>query len=179
MSQSKTGESYNPEETARRRDEIVRRMIATPPKPHEEMKLGKKERPRAAIDLRALIGSVALLLHGCDRHVLEDLRHRFADLSGSEVGRFFLNFAEPAYWPMDGTDKYVAGLKFRIPGSGEELLAALRAYKRRGYDVRGHGSIPQAEPSAYKGGDRVRRRLRGFTRALRGSATARSPTSSS
>jgi hypothetical protein len=41
VSQKKTGESYSPKETARRRDEIVRQMLATPPKPHSEMKIGK------------------------------------------------------------------------------------------------------------------------------------------
>ena len=44
---------YSDEEIARRRDEVIRRMANTPPKPHSEMKLGKskslkrtaKERP--------------------------------------------------------------------------------------------------------------------------------------
>jgi hypothetical protein len=31
-------------EIARRRDDAVRRALSTPPKPHSEMKLGKKKR---------------------------------------------------------------------------------------------------------------------------------------
>jgi hypothetical protein len=43
MSQTKIGDSYTPEETARRRDETIRRMLATPPTPHSEMKIGKSK----------------------------------------------------------------------------------------------------------------------------------------
>ncbi len=43
MGQPKTGDSYTPEETARRRDEAIKRMLATPPKPHSEMKIGKRK----------------------------------------------------------------------------------------------------------------------------------------
>jgi hypothetical protein len=50
---SKKDEQYSDEEIARRRDEVIRRMATTPPRPHSEMKLGKsktlngtaKERP--------------------------------------------------------------------------------------------------------------------------------------
>jgi hypothetical protein len=31
-----TEEQFSPEDAARRRDEIIRRMIATPPKPHKD-----------------------------------------------------------------------------------------------------------------------------------------------
>jgi hypothetical protein len=34
-------DTFSDEETARRRDEVIRRMIATPPKLHSEMKRGK------------------------------------------------------------------------------------------------------------------------------------------
>jgi hypothetical protein len=34
-------EQYNEKEAAARRDAIVKRMIAMPPKPHSEMKVGK------------------------------------------------------------------------------------------------------------------------------------------
>ncbi|MFZ3328507.1 MAG: hypothetical protein WA231_22655 [Methylocella sp.] len=46
MSDHKTGGShdiYSDEETARRRDDVIRRMANTPPKPHSEMKLGKRK----------------------------------------------------------------------------------------------------------------------------------------
>jgi hypothetical protein len=42
-------ERYSDEETARRRDELAKRMLATPPKPHSEMKLGKRK-PKAKGD---------------------------------------------------------------------------------------------------------------------------------
>jgi hypothetical protein len=38
----KTVDRYSEEETARRRDATIKRMLATPPKPHSEMKLGKR-----------------------------------------------------------------------------------------------------------------------------------------
>jgi hypothetical protein len=34
-------DSYSEEETARRRDAVIKRVLSTPPKPHSEMKLGK------------------------------------------------------------------------------------------------------------------------------------------
>jgi hypothetical protein len=34
-------EQYSEEETAQRRDAVIKRMLNTPPKPHSEMKLGK------------------------------------------------------------------------------------------------------------------------------------------
>jgi len=34
---------YDDEETARRRDEALLRALSTPPKPHSEMKLGKRK----------------------------------------------------------------------------------------------------------------------------------------
>jgi hypothetical protein len=39
---TKRSEDYSEKETAVRRDAIIRRMIAMPPKPHSEMKVGKK-----------------------------------------------------------------------------------------------------------------------------------------
>jgi hypothetical protein len=39
-----TDEQYSEKEAARRRDAVIKRMLATPPKPHSEMKVGK---PRA------------------------------------------------------------------------------------------------------------------------------------
>ena len=34
-------DKYSDEETAHRRDATIKRMLATPPKPHSEMKIGK------------------------------------------------------------------------------------------------------------------------------------------
>ena len=36
-------EQFNDEEATRRMNEVVKRMIDTPPKPHSEMKLGKRK----------------------------------------------------------------------------------------------------------------------------------------
>jgi hypothetical protein len=42
-----TGERYSDEETVRRREDALKRMLSTPPKQHNEMKLGKgKNSPR-------------------------------------------------------------------------------------------------------------------------------------
>jgi len=50
MAQSKTEqELYSPEETARRRDNAIRRALNTPPTPHKEMvgKVGRGARQRS------------------------------------------------------------------------------------------------------------------------------------
>jgi len=39
----KSDEQFTNEETARRRDDVIRRMANTPPKPHAAMKLGKSK----------------------------------------------------------------------------------------------------------------------------------------
>ena len=43
MSKDKAEESYTPEETIARAEAALKRMLATPPKPHSEMKLGKRK----------------------------------------------------------------------------------------------------------------------------------------
>ena len=47
--QSKEKDEYSDHEAGRRADDALKRMLSTPPKPHQEMKLGKsksaKERP--------------------------------------------------------------------------------------------------------------------------------------
>jgi hypothetical protein len=45
-------ETFTEQETARRRDAIIKRMLATPPKPHAEMKLGKPRRKAPATSKR-------------------------------------------------------------------------------------------------------------------------------
>jgi hypothetical protein len=40
---SKDKESYTPEETKARAEAALKRMLATPPKPHSDMKLGKRK----------------------------------------------------------------------------------------------------------------------------------------
>lgn len=37
------GQELSDEEIARRRDEVIKRMANTPPKPHSEMKIGKRK----------------------------------------------------------------------------------------------------------------------------------------
>jgi hypothetical protein len=41
-------DQYGDKEAAERRDAIIKRMIAMPPKPHSEMKVGKKARKKKA-----------------------------------------------------------------------------------------------------------------------------------
>jgi hypothetical protein len=41
MAKSNDSDNYNDQEAARRRDAVIKRMIAMPPKPHSEMKIGK------------------------------------------------------------------------------------------------------------------------------------------
>jgi hypothetical protein len=43
MSPKKSDMTFSEEETARRRDEALLRALSTPPKPHSEMKLGKRK----------------------------------------------------------------------------------------------------------------------------------------
>jgi hypothetical protein len=41
MTVDERNNQYSEEETARRRDATIKRMLNTPPKPHSEMKIGK------------------------------------------------------------------------------------------------------------------------------------------
>lgn len=43
MSQAKHSETYSDKETAKRADAALKRMLATPPKPHKDSKLGKRK----------------------------------------------------------------------------------------------------------------------------------------
>jgi hypothetical protein len=40
----KSDDEYSEKEAAARRDATIKRMIAMPPKPHSEMKIGKKKK---------------------------------------------------------------------------------------------------------------------------------------
>jgi hypothetical protein len=44
MNNKSTDDQYSAKETIRRRDAVIKRMLATPPKPHSEMKIGKSRR---------------------------------------------------------------------------------------------------------------------------------------
>jgi hypothetical protein len=41
MNKKDQSKEHSDEETARRRDDVIRRMANTPPKPHSAMKIGK------------------------------------------------------------------------------------------------------------------------------------------
>jgi hypothetical protein len=43
MAKPHNEDQYSDEETARRRDEVIRRMANTPPKLHKDVKLGKRK----------------------------------------------------------------------------------------------------------------------------------------
>ncbi len=43
----KSDDQYSDKEAAERRDATIKRMIAMPPKPHSEMKVGKAKKKRA------------------------------------------------------------------------------------------------------------------------------------
>jgi hypothetical protein len=42
-------DEYSDEETARRRDAVIKHMLNTPPKPHSEMKIGKRKAKAGAM----------------------------------------------------------------------------------------------------------------------------------
>jgi hypothetical protein len=50
MTEKNADEQYTPEETARRRDEAIRRALNTPPKPQKDMvgSVGRKPKERPA-----------------------------------------------------------------------------------------------------------------------------------
>jgi hypothetical protein len=51
MSGRKSDEQYSPEETARRRDEVIRRMANTPPQPHIKSPIRRpKKKKSTAVD---------------------------------------------------------------------------------------------------------------------------------
>ena len=45
---TKPADQYSEKEAAQRRDAVIKRMIAMPPKPHSEMKIGKAAKKRPA-----------------------------------------------------------------------------------------------------------------------------------
>jgi hypothetical protein len=54
LGESKTpdGDQYSEEETARRRDQVVRRMLNSPPKPHKPRSPGRNGKPSPGKPLR-------------------------------------------------------------------------------------------------------------------------------
>jgi hypothetical protein len=44
MNKKQSNDQFGEQETARRRDAVIKLMLSTPPKPHSEMKLGKRKR---------------------------------------------------------------------------------------------------------------------------------------
>jgi hypothetical protein len=44
----KEPDQFSEKEAAERRDAVIKRMLATPPKPHAEMKMGKKSATKRA-----------------------------------------------------------------------------------------------------------------------------------
>jgi hypothetical protein len=48
MAKSPKGDEFSEKETAARRDATIKRMIAMPPKPHSEMKMGKGKTAKKA-----------------------------------------------------------------------------------------------------------------------------------
>jgi hypothetical protein len=44
MIKNQSADQYSEQETAERREAALKRMLATPPKPHSEMKIGKPRR---------------------------------------------------------------------------------------------------------------------------------------
>lgn len=48
MLKKQSDDQYGEQETKHRRDAVIKRMLATPPKPHSEMKVGKSSKsPKA------------------------------------------------------------------------------------------------------------------------------------
>jgi hypothetical protein len=53
MNTKRSDDQYSEQETAKRRDAVIKRMLATPPKPHSEMKIGKsKDKKRKSPTLK-------------------------------------------------------------------------------------------------------------------------------
>jgi hypothetical protein len=53
MKTPKSNDEYDEKEAAARRDAVIKRMIAMPPKPHSEMKVGKKANKKKKGALKA------------------------------------------------------------------------------------------------------------------------------
>ena len=49
----KPSDQFSEKEVAARRDAVLKRMIAMPPKPHSEMKIGKKAKKKRALKAKA------------------------------------------------------------------------------------------------------------------------------
>jgi hypothetical protein len=56
MKTKEEAEQYSEKEAAERRDTTIKRMIAMPPKPHSEMKVGKKKTKKTTGRVRKASG---------------------------------------------------------------------------------------------------------------------------
>jgi hypothetical protein len=59
MNSKQSDDQYSEKEAATRRDATIKRMIAMPPKPHSEMKVGKRKGKTVASPKRAFRKSQA------------------------------------------------------------------------------------------------------------------------
>jgi hypothetical protein len=48
MARDPKSQEFTDEETARRRDAVIKHMLNTPPKPHSQMKIGKRKAKASA-----------------------------------------------------------------------------------------------------------------------------------
>jgi hypothetical protein len=73
MSKSRAADQYSVQKTGLRRDAVIKRMLATPPKPHSGMKIGKSRRKAAKSPKgqKSQIALLAVLPYSCGRY-LED-----------------------------------------------------------------------------------------------------------
>jgi hypothetical protein len=58
MGKNKSDDQYSDEDATRRMNEVLRRALTSPPKPHSEMKLGKrkeKESQKASLSKKARV----------------------------------------------------------------------------------------------------------------------------
>jgi hypothetical protein len=90
------------------------------------------------INVQPLRDRVDLLFRDAEPGILEDIRDVLANAPSGFLTEFFSQFIKPSYVSMDGAVQHRIGLSFGFPRRADELLAALRAYKRK-KDFVSHG----------------------------------------